>query len=174
MKTLVIRQNRFINLLYFIGAAIFAVGGGYWAISDGDLYGWLGLTFFGAAAIFYLWQYFDTKPQIVINDDGICDFNSGYGCFLWADIERIFTVPLIPNVIFIELFEPQKYLDNFSPLGQKMIKIDTAAMPSKFRVNLMGMNVRRKKVFQIISENLEIYRKFNNRQITESKAVEQN
>ena len=158
MKTLVIRQNRFINLLYFTGAAIFAGGGGFWAITEGALYGWLSFAFFGAAAAFYLWQFFDTKPQIVINDEGIRDNNSGYGCFLWADIERIFTVSMIPQVIFIELFDPQKYLDNFSPVRQKIIKADTMGMPSKFRLNLNGLNANRKKVLELISENLELFR----------------
>lgn len=149
------------SLLYFVGAAIFAVGGAHTALTSGEWFGWGGLIFFGACAAFYLWDYFDTKPQILIDDRGIDDFNTGFGLYAWQDIERAFTVPLISQIIFLDLSSPEKYLEGFSPARQKWIKVDTAAMPSKFRVDLTGMQASRDDVYQLIIENLETFRRAN-------------
>lgn len=155
------------SLLYFFGSAIFVVGGAHTALTSGEWFGWGGLIFFGACAAFYLWDYFDTKPQIIINDKGIYDANVGYGLYAWEDIERVFTVPLISQIIYLELFAPEKYLEQFSPARQKIIKIDTAAMPSRFRVDLNGMRASRDEVYDLIVENLESFRR--TRESSESK-----
>jgi len=159
MRTLVIRNARWMSLIYLAGSLIFVFGGAYLGITEGDWYDWAGVVFFGLCAAFYLREFFNTEPQIIINEDGVWDAKTGFPPISWVDIEKIHTQPLIPKIIFIDVFDEEKYLQNFSDAGRKFIKIDTAAMPSRFRVDLTGTSANRKEIYSLMLENLEIYRK---------------
>lgn len=73
MRLLVIKNARWLPLIYLIGSLIFVFGGAYLGITEGDWYGWAGVIFFGLCAAFYLREFFNTEPQIIINEDGVCD-----------------------------------------------------------------------------------------------------
>lgn len=56
---------------------------------NGNAMGLLGVVLFGLGALKFLWQYFDKRPQLIINDEGIYCRSWGIGLLLWQDVRDI-------------------------------------------------------------------------------------
>ncbi|RWY47964.1 STM3941 family protein [Mucilaginibacter gilvus] len=88
------------------------------------LIGFAAVAFFGFCAFCLIKKLFDTKPGLVVNEEGIIDNCSGFsfGFIPWADIEDIYVIEIGRQKLIIVLVNnPEVYINRqTNPLMKKM------------------------------------------------------
>lgn len=125
--------------LAFIGSAIFVILG-FLFIKNPQQYvspvcrniefiritGFASVSFFGICLIYILFKFFDKKPGLIINDNGIID-NSHYasiGLISWSKIKGIRTLQVkSTKFLLIDVSNPKEFIEKKSRFKASLMKI---------------------------------------------------
>jgi len=138
----------------FVAAGVFIlwVGGPRWV-------GWMNIIFFGAGSLVFLWQIFDSRPRLIIDEQGILDRTLGVGVIHWADIEGAYTRSIQGNdFICLQLRNTDQYVRRLSKVKRAMIPANEALGFAPLNINLSGIRGMTDRVLELILKKSEQYR----------------
>jgi hypothetical protein len=153
-------KNSIGKYLFYALIALIFVAGGIFILSVGKdlkatIIGWSCLILFGFGLLVFLRQIFDTRPRIVIDQNGIFDRTLGVGIIDWADIEHAYLNSIMGNnFISLVLHDNEKYLQRASKSKAKLAKYNRALGFETINLNLSGVNVKTKDIFDFIIKQL--------------------
>ncbi len=144
---------------------------GIWAIKTEpfgtfDFYmGWFALCFFGMGIPLGLFNLFDRRPQIIINEIGIWDRTLKQDVIEWHYIKKCSVID-----IFGQKFIPLNLVDNFTFNNKQykwVSKLNKAVSAEKLNISLGQINVNEKLLSDFINrickaeeyERIEILKK---------------
>ena len=108
------------KLIFLALLALIFVVGGIFILSvakdlRGKVIGWTSIIFFGFGLIVFLKQIMNTKPRIILDDEGIEDKSLDIGKILWDDIEAAYPNNIVSNkFISLKIKDVEKYLQKTS------------------------------------------------------------
>lgn len=101
------------------------------------LVGVLGILFFGAVFITMILKLASNKPAIIIDDKGVTDNASGVsaGLIEWQDILGV-EITSVTNQLFISIYvrDPEKYMQNSSPVKKWMMKMNQSIQGTNINI----------------------------------------
>ncbi len=155
MDEIIIRNSKasaVIGLVIFIP---FTLGGIYLLSKETSVINWLIVLMFGAVTAICLWLYFDRRPRIIINEQGILDARTKLGLVEWHDITNL-SVVKAGNTQHIQLkvVEPSKYLSRMGNLQKLGSKIDKVAGLDELSINATGLEMLADQIAAIIVERV--------------------
>lgn len=117
--------------------------------------GWTNIVFFGAGAVLFVRQIVDTRPRVVIDENGIFDRTLGVGVIPWAAIvdARLQSVRSIP-FICLELRNPDAWRARLGPIRRALTRGNEAFGCAMLNVNLSGIQVDPLTVLVAIHEGI--------------------
>jgi hypothetical protein len=104
-----------VKLLGWLGLTGVLVGSAYLCTTMPDLvpqvFGWLGVAFFGLGFIVLPARFFTWGPVLIINETGIEDRRMRIGIFLWEDVTAVSSYSVDGGgMLYITVKNPEKYL----------------------------------------------------------------
>ena len=159
MPLLVIKNSIGKYLFYGVISLLFVAIGIFILSIENDLksivISWSCVIFFGFAFLIFLWQIFDTRPRVVIDQIGVYDRTLGVGIIEWEDIEHAYLNSLMKNdFISLVLKNPEKYLHKLSKPKAKLAKYNRTLGFETININLSGVNIDSREVFDIFIKQL--------------------
>ncbi len=155
MEKIIVKNSIRKYVLLSILTLIFVAGGIFILFVGKDLeatiISWLSIIFFGFGQIVFLFQIFDSRPRIVIGDEGIFDRTLDIGVIEWQDIEDAYLNSVFGNdFISLVLKDNEKYLSRTSKIKAKVAKYNSVLGFETINVNLSGVNIKSDKIYQLI------------------------
>src|SRR5438093_3122987 len=118
-------QSSRLRLFFLALAGACFVAGGVFLLAldkspEGTLVGWKSIVFFGGCTLVFLWQLFDTRPRLIIDDRGVWDQALKVGVVEWHDISDAYVKHMQGNpFVCIALRDPTKYTRRLSPRSEE-------------------------------------------------------
>lgn len=105
-----------------------------------QVWGWVGLCFFGVCLIMVIMRLFHKGPALAISEKGIEDFRTKWGLIPWTDIDHVkISVLQSTRYICIEVTDPKAYLAKL-PAWQRSLKASNASVDfSMIDINFGGL-----------------------------------
>jgi len=160
MEQIVIRTARLkAVMLTFVSFAFVAAGIFILSFDRGTstiAVGWLAIVFFGACSIVGVMQIFDSRPRLIIDDQGVLDRTLRCGKIPWSDIldARLQTISDQP-FICLDLRDEERYLKAISPTRRALVSANRALGFSAFSLNLSQLDADPHEVFELVSRNIQ-------------------
>ena len=118
--------------------------------------GWISVLFFGAGIPLLVRQLLDSRPRLVISDEGILDRSLGVGVIPWTEIVGAYVRSISGNdFICLHLRDPSLFTSQFSPARRAMTSANRALGFTDLSINLSGLPVRTEEVFELIMKRCE-------------------
>lgn len=120
--------------------------------------GIISILFFGGIAILVIRKLFDSRPGLIINEQGINDNSSGLsaGQISWADIED-FSVLQIQRqrLILILVKNPQDYIDRQSNgWKRKLMAMNYRQYGTPMSISTNGLKISFAELLEILKQHL--------------------
>ena len=155
MDKLIIKNSRWKYVLLLI-VCIGFVTAGIGMVINGERFGWLGILFFGSGIPLLIWQIADSRPRLVIDEQGVLDRTLGVGCIAWSDIEEAYVRSISGNdFICLILKNPEKYAQKLSKVKRAMASANRGLGFTDFNLNLSGVDARTDEIFELIMKYCE-------------------
>lgn len=120
-----------------------------------EVAGWLAITFFGACASIGIWQLVDSRPRLIIDDEGVYDRTLSAGKIPWADIRSVRLQSInSQSFICLELSDEDRYLKNASPTRRALIAANRALGFAALNLNLSNLNADIFEVFELVERKV--------------------
>lgn len=156
MEKLIIKNSRWKYILLLI-ASIGFVCAGIWMIIDGEWFGWVGALFFGSGIPIFVWQIIDSRPRLIIDDNGILDRTLGVGYIAWRDIEAAYVQSISGNdFICLELRNTEHYAQKLSNVKRAMTAANRGLGFTDFNINLSGVDAKTDEVFELVMKYCQL------------------
>lgn len=115
------------------------------------LAGWAGILFFGGCALVGARQLIDSRPRLVIDDDGILDRTLGVGRIPWSDIRGAYLRSLHGNdFVCLDLVDAERYLRRTTAIKRALAGANAALGFTPISLNLSGAAVDAGDVLELI------------------------
>jgi hypothetical protein len=155
METLVISNSRWRYVLLLLVCLGFVATGVFLVKKATTTFeawaGWPSIIFFGAAIPLFIWQIFDRRPRLTINELGINDRTMGVGLIPWSEITDAYIKSIRGNnFICLVARNPEMWTSKFSAAKKAMIKTNKALGFSELNVNLSGTSARPEEIHELI------------------------
>lgn len=137
--------NSKVKLVGLFGLTILMVGVSYFCTTLPGLvpqvFGWLGVCFFGLGLVIIPARFFRSRPEVVIDRRGIEDRRLGIGLIPWEDVIGV-SVRAIRSSKFlsVEVSEPGKYLTRYKPWQRQMARANRALGFSEISIAFTGLS----------------------------------
>ncbi len=164
------------NIIAFVGSLVLIVIG-FWLLvnppkSDNpilnnrillSIVGLASILFFSFTAIVSLRKYLDSKPGLVINQQGIVDNSSGVsvGLVPWSDIEEI-KISQVMNQKFLMFIvsNPQIYIERVTnPLKRKIMEVNYKNYGSPISISSNSLQTDFNSLYSLLTEKMQEYKK---------------
>ncbi|HWT00297.1 MAG TPA: STM3941 family protein [Pyrinomonadaceae bacterium] len=156
MEKLIINNSRWKYVLLLIGSIGFVVGG-IWMLMRGEPFGWAAIVFFGSGVPISVWQIADSRPRLVIDEQGVLDRTLGVGRIAWGDIEAAYVRSISGNdFICLELKNPAQYSHKLSKVKRAMAAANRRLGFTDFNLNLSGVDARTGEVFELVMKYCQL------------------
>lgn len=173
-EPVIIPLNKLKLTRMFLGALIF-VGLGVWIVihpstfatgifrflgdTGGIIVGWASIIFFGAYSVIIFLKFFDKKPGLVIDNDGISDNSSGVsaGLIAWRDINGL-TVRQVYNqqYILVMVKNPEEYIGRYtSAFKRRVVKLNYKMYGSPLTITAGSLKCSFNELYALLAENLK-------------------
>jgi len=122
------------------------------------LIGWLCIGFFFLGTLICLWAIFDSRPRLILDEDGVIDRYLGVGKIFWKDIKGLSVRTAYKNdFVCLAMDEDpnQRYLSNLSSTKRKLVTTSVALGWPPMVLNLSGVKGSTEKIFQAIVQQIE-------------------
>lgn len=150
MEKLVIKNSRWKHVLLLVGCIGF-VATGIFIVAKGDAFGWVAILFFGSGIPIAVWQIADSRPRLIIDEQGVLDRTLGVGRIAWGDIESAYVRSISGNdFICLELKNPEEYAQKLSKVKRAMAAANRGLGFTDFNLNLSGVDASTAEVFELL------------------------
>src|SRR5215469_11642791 len=143
METLVISNSRWKYLLLLVASLGF-VGAGVLILQNERSTGagwiaWSSILFFGACAAVFIWQLFDSRPRLKLDDRGVEDRTLGVGVIPWCEITDAYVKSIKSNdFVCLVVRNPSIWVDKFSPVQKRLMEVNRSLGFQELNINLGG------------------------------------
>ena len=162
-------SKRKITLLFF-GSVLFVVFGIYFLMEPGKfvspimqnkpfifIVGAAAVIFFGICAVFAITKFFDKRPGLIIDENGITDNSSGVsgGLICWEEITGLSTAQ-VHNQRFILLMvnDPEKRIEaEPGSFKKRMMKINYRMYNTPVCISANGLQCNFDELYRLISDS---------------------
>ncbi|MDB6133595.1 MAG: hypothetical protein JWM59_1838 [Verrucomicrobiales bacterium] len=168
MKSLIIRNSRVKALILTIGSLLFVAGGILILAMDrhsqaveeaasARAKGWLGIVFFGGCALVGTWEIFDSRPRLIIDDQGVYDRTLRCGWIPWSEIlgARLMLVAGQP-FIGLDLRDMEARIARSTRVQRALTAANQSLGYSAWNLNLSQVDVDAKEVHALILQRMGI------------------
>jgi hypothetical protein len=109
-------------------------------LPSGDRWiGWMSIIFFGSGIPLFIKKISESKPRLIINDQGIFDRTLGIGTIPWGEVAGAFVKSIQGNdFICLELRNPQIWSQQLSSIRKAAASANKALGFTEFSLNLSG------------------------------------
>ncbi len=112
---------------------------------------WGSIIFFAACSIVFIWQIIDSRPRLVIDDNGIFDRTLRIGIISWADIEDAYLASINrQSFICLKLKDENKYLSKMTAIGKAIKSANIALGFQPININLSSLAVEPEQICELI------------------------
>jgi hypothetical protein len=166
-ETVIPLSKRKIALLLF-GSAAFVVGSIWiWSIADTQtrydpLYmkavALAGVSFFGLCAIYGCFKVFDTRPGLIIDEQGIVDNSSAVaaGRIPWDEVVALNISEIAgQHLITISVVEPQKYVGRGNFLRRMLNAANTKLTGSPINISSNTLGIKFDELVHVLTQAIE-------------------
>ena len=128
------------------------------------LAGWAGVILFGLGSIVFLWQIFDSRPRIVVDESGIFDRTLSVGTIEWQDIKHAYLNSVVGNpFISLVLTNPEKYLERAMNSQKKLARLNKYLGAETININLSGIDKSPDEILavvlnRLINRNIDVHK----------------
>jgi len=154
-------------ILTFLGAVMFVVVG-IWMIDIGDNLpkypamvftgtGLISIIFFGAAGLYIFYKTFDSKPGLIIDDEGIYDNSNASSAQLikWGQIRGLKIEQVMSTkFILIDIHDPKDFMANIGGLKKKMMMGNYKMYGTPISIISNSLKCDTDYLFKVISERM--------------------
>ena len=122
------------------------------ASSSVDIWtGWGVLLFFVVCAPVFVWQLFDARPRLTIDDSGIEDRTLGLGLIPWDEIADAYRAT-VDGQEFISLVmrNPEQWAERRSTLQRALVRASRKLGFTEVNLNLGGVNANSSEILDLI------------------------
>src|SRR5881397_2362895 len=163
MERIVAQSSRLRLFVLALAGACFVAGGVFLLAVDkspeGTLVGWMSIVFFGGCTLVFVWQLFDTRPRLIIDDRGVWDRALKVGVVEWHDISDAYVKHIQGNpFVCIALRDPTKYTRRLSPLLRRMASLNRALGFTELSLNLTGTDLDAEQIRELIVKEMVVRR----------------
>jgi hypothetical protein len=142
-------------LFLLLGSLAFVITGAFLTFKKSDTMsftsGWSAIIFFGACAIIFLLQIIDSRPRLIIDENGIFDRTLSIGLISWSDIADAYVGSIKgQHFICLKLKDENKYLAKLSNIAKVISSANIALGFERININLSGLNVKPEQVCELI------------------------
>ncbi len=158
MDKLTIGTARLKCVFYLIGSLGFVIAGLFILTMHrpgAEQAAWPAIMFFGAAIPVFVWQLLDTRPRLVIDDNGVYDRRLKIGVIPFADIEDAYVMSIgKPGQEFIclRLRDETKYLRTLSPIVKALCSVNRAMGATAITLNLSSVDADASQLCDLIKK----------------------
>jgi hypothetical protein len=158
MISITIKSSKLRYVLLLIIAIGFVVLGlfilTYGKASDAWI-GWMSIVFFGACIPLFAWQLVDSRPRLVLDDQGILDRTLGVGVIPWSEITGAYLRSIQGNnFICLEVRNPEHWLEHLSPIKRLMASANRALGFTALNLNLSGVAADPSQILELILKTI--------------------
>lgn len=124
--------------------------------------GFAGVSFFGLALIILIIKFFDNKPGLIIDRNGITDNTnfSSIGLIKWSDITGIGKEKVLSTeFLLIKVKNPENYIEKSNPMKKISLKQNMNVYGTPITITANGLECSFEELEQLINEN---YNKISN------------
>ncbi len=153
---LIIKRSGCQLLVYAVACASMGFAGvPLVASGEAPVLGWIAVLFFGGGSLVLAWHFFDVRPRLVIDAEGIYDRTLGVGTIAWKDIEDAYICSIhVHDFICLVVHDPDVYLRRLSAIRRKIATANRALGLTELNLNLVGVTASAEEVLQLIYEHL--------------------
>ncbi len=122
------------------------------------LIGWLCIGFFFLGTLICLWAIFDSRPRLILDEDGVIDRLLGVGKIFWKDIKGLSVRTAYKNdcvCLYMDEDSNQRYLSNVSSIKRKLLTANVALGWPPLNLELSGIKGSTEEIFQAIVQQVE-------------------
>ena len=135
-----------IGSLAFVAAGLFLLGR-----SPDKWAGWAAVLFFGGCAVVFVWQLLDSRPQLIIDDNGVFDRTLGIGVIPWSEIVDAFPKKITSSsFVCLVLREPEQFLSLLPQRRRALVSLNRQLGFTDFSINLTGIDVDPAEICELI------------------------
>ena len=133
---------------------------GAFMILDGGnaIFGWLLMGIVVPTIPIFLWQIFDSRPRLILDEDGVIDRYLGVGKIFWKDIKGLSVRTAYKNdcvCLYMDEDSNQRYLSNVSSIKRKLLTANVALGWPPLNLDLSGIKGSTEEIFQAIVQHVE-------------------
>lgn len=168
----IIKLSKLKLSLMFVGSWTFVTAGVFFMI-DPDRFvsiwmrspevifttGLAGTLFFGLVGVFLGWKLFDTRPGLILTDEGFYDNSSGVsaGFVKWSDIQELEIYQVArTKMIFPIVSNPQDYINRqSSKFKQRLMKMNFKSYGTPLTLTSNGLQCGFQELHDLIQNELE-------------------
>ena len=155
MQPIVITNSRWKYVLLLLVCLGFVAGGVLMLMMDKQpktiVGGWGCIVFFGAGVPIAVWQIFDSRPRLMIDEHGINDRTMGVGLIPWSEIEDAYVKSIERNdFICLVVRDPSLWMHKVSPVKKAMVAANLKLGFTELNVNLSGVDVSTQQIHELI------------------------
>ena len=146
------------GMFLLLSMALLAFGA--FMVLDGKkgLVGWpcIGISF--PMIFIFLWAIFDSRPRLILDEDGVIDRLLGVGKIFWKDIKGLSVRTAYKNdcvCLYMDEDSNQRYLSNVSSIKRKLLTANVALGWPPLNLELSGIKGSTEEIFQAIVQHVE-------------------
>lgn len=161
---LVIGSSRWRYLVLLLASLGFVAGGVFILAmpapkrglhANKSLAGWSSIIFFGGCALVAAWELVDSRPRLIIDDEGIYDRTLGVGRIPWSDIRNAYLRSIHENdFICLELRDSDDYLQRTNAVKRALASANAALGFTPISLNLSGVAADSNDILELILKKL--------------------
>jgi len=159
MEEIQIKKSKQNYIFPLIGAIGFVVAGLFIILtsnSSGDRWiGWISIIFFGSGIPLFIKEMLESKPRMIINDQGIFDRTFGIGTIPWSEITGAFIKSIKGNdFICLELRNPKMWSNQLSGIKKASASANKALGFTEFSVSISGATEDASAIHELILKKI--------------------
>jgi hypothetical protein len=165
MTRIEIKASRARYSILLITAAAFVAAGIFIILTGGPAWiGWMNIVFFGCGGIpIFVWQLIDSRPRLVVDDDGVFDRTLGVGKIPWDEITGAYKKTIQgSSFVCLHLLHPEIYAGKLGAVKRSLLKTNQKLGFTSISLNLSGTATDPDQVVELVLKMVEMKRNGGN------------
>ena len=160
MEKLAIKSSRWKHFALLAACLGFVAVGLFIIINKGNWFGLVPIFLFGGGIPIAVWQILDSRPRLIIDEEGVMDRTLGVGRIEWRDIRGAYMASIQgTDFICLELRDPAKYNARLSNVRRALAKANIRLGFTDFSLNLIGVAANSYEVYELVLKFCELSRR---------------
>ncbi len=157
-QTIYFNSNLKYGMFLLFSMALLAIG--VFTVLDGKkvLFGWPCIGISLPMIFIFLWAIFDSRPRLILDEDGVIERDLGVGKIFWKDIKGLSVRTAYKNdfvCLYMDEDSNQRYLSNVSSIKRKLLTANVALGWPPLILKLSGIKGSTEEIFQAIVQHVE-------------------